>query len=530
MRWLVALAVLALVAPAVAPATALAPASVAPSTPTLVATHPNPVADGDRGEFVVLDAPPGTDLGGYTLTDGEQRVRLPNRTVGGRVLLADARGPAVNHTDGTVVVVPGFPALANSGERLRLRQGNRTVATLRYTDAPEGETWRNGTWRPLAGTNRPVVHGGAGTARAFVLPDAPSEPLAVVENASDRVLLAGYTFTSVRATDALLAAAERGATVRVLVDGAPVGGLTRAEAARLDSLAAAGIEVRVVAGPHAAYDFHHAKYVVADDSATVLTENWKPAGTGGGSSRGWGVTLGDAEVVDALAATFRTDTAALGTVPWAEFRRGKRFEPTNASRGSYPSAVAPEHLPYRNVSVLVAPDNAEPAVVRHLDRATDSVRVLQVSIGGRHQPFLAATVRAARRGVDVRILLSGAWYVAEENRALVEQLNALAQREDLPISARVATPGGQFGKVHAKGAVVDDTVLLGSLNWNNNSARENREVLVAIEGEAVAAYYRSVFDSDWQRRDGGLPVGLPVALVVGAVVCLLAARRLTFER
>ncbi|WP_255196603.1 phospholipase D-like domain-containing protein [Halorarius litoreus] len=530
MRWVAALVVLIIVLPATAPATVSAAAQAPPTASLdLVAVHPNPVAEDDRGEFVVLDAPRKTNLGRYSLTDGEQRVALPNRTVEGRVIVGETRGPAVNHTEGTVLLLDRFLSLSNAGEQIRLLRGNRTVVTVHYADAPEGETWQNNTWRPLAGTDRRVVHGGPGTAHAFVLPDAPGQPLAAVENATDRVLLAGYTFTSARATRALVAAHDRGATVRVLVDGAPVGGLSRPEAERLDRLAAVGIEVRVVAGPHAPYDFHHAKYVVADERATVLTENWKPAGTGGGSSRGWGVTLSDADAVDALAETFRADADSLGTVRWREFRRGKQFEPANATHGSYPTTVAPERLPYRNVSVLVAPDNAETATVRRLDRATDSIRVLQVSIGGRSQPFLAAAVRAARRGVEVRILLSSAWYVAAENRALAERVNTLADRESLPLSVRVATPAGQFEKVHAKGVVVDDTVLLGSLNWNNHSARENREVVVAIEGERVADYYASVFDSDWERSGERFLVGLPVALVLGAVACLLAARRLQFE-
>ncbi|WP_255150314.1 phospholipase D-like domain-containing protein [Halorarius halobius] len=509
--------------------TAVAAPVGAGTTPQVVAVHPNPVADGDRGEFAVVRFPVVADLAAYTLTDGEDRVPLPNRTVEGRVVLAADPGAIARNATGRLIRLDAFPALANDGDRVRLVRENRTVAGLRYGDAPEGETYRNGTWHAPAATDRPVVHAGPGTARAFVLPDAPRAPLSAVRNASDRVLLAGYTLTSARVTRALLAAGERGARVRVLVDGAPVGGLSRIEATRLNRLAAAGIEVRVVGGPRAPYAFHHAKYVVADGRATVLTENWKPAGTGGASSRGWGVTLSDRDAVRALAATFREDADAFGAVDWRRFRRGKTFEPSNASRGSYPANIAPVRVPYQNASVLVAPDNAERAVVRRLRRANESVRVLQMSVGDAGQPFLAATVAAARRGVETRVLLSGAWYAAEENRAVVERLNALADREGLPLSARLARPRGRFEKVHAKGAVVDDTVLLGSLNWNNHSARENREVVVALRGPRVADYYRRAFDRDWRASGERLPVGLPVALAVGAAACLLAARRLRFE-
>jgi len=99
--------------------------------PAIVAVYPNPVADGDRGEFVVLDLP----AGNYSLDDGEKRVALPNVT--GRVAVTAAPALVRNLTDERVVGVPEFPALANGGERLRLRRGNATVATAQIGPAVE---------------------------------------------------------------------------------------------------------------------------------------------------------------------------------------------------------------------------------------------------------------------------------------------------------------------------------------------------------------------------------------------------------
>lgn len=552
----VALVVVTLIAPLAVGATVGTPATTDAPQPVsvraeLVAVHPNPVADGDDGEFVVARFPARTDLSAYVVADDEDRVRLPNRTVSGRVVLTADPGAVENHTAGpagtnqprspwdhagrngtrgAVVEVAEIPRLANGGERVRLGRGNRTVSTLEYADAPEGQTWRPGGWTPRGATDLSVADAGPGEARLFVLPDAPGPPLAPVRNASDRVLLAGYTLTAERVARALVAAERRGADVRVLVEGAPVGGLARAQARRLDTLVGAGVAVRVLTGPLAPYRFHHAKYAVADGRGVVLTENWKPSGTGGRSSRGWGAVLADPEAVGALADTFRADFDGRGTVSWEAFREGRTFDAEDRAAGSYPEPVTPRRVQYDNASVLVAPDNAEGALVRRLDAAESSIRVLQVSIGGRQQPLLRATLGAARRGVDVRILLSSAWYVAEENRELVRWLNARAAREGLPLEASVASPGGRFEKVHAKGVVVDDAVALGSLNWNDNSLRRNREVLVVLEGAAAADYFASVFAADWSGGGGPrLPVGLPVALAVGAAACLLAARRLRFE-
>ena len=504
-----------------------------PDAPSIVATVPNPVADGDAGETVVVRAPPLTNLSQYVLADGESRVRLPNRTVTGEFVLTATPARVRNRTDRRVLRV-ALPALSNAGERLRLLRDNQTVSTLRYEDAPEGERLRNGTWRHIGATDHPVVTGGAGTARAFVLPDAPEPPLAPIRNATDRVLLAGYTFTSKRVTDALVAAAERGATVRVLVEGGPVGGISRAQARQLDRLTAAGVSVRVVTGPHARYAYHHAKYAVADNQAVVLTENWKPAGVGGRSSRGWGAVVADPGIVSGLVRLFDGDFEWRAARAWREYRRGRTFTVGETANGTYQTRTEPARVSYQNASLLVAPDNAGRALAGRLRRANDSIRVLQLSIDSPDGRFVRALLDAARRGVTVRVLLASAWYVREDNAAVAEQLNAAADREGLDLRVRLAEPRG-YEKVHAKGVVVDDSVVLGSLNWNRESVRQNREVLLALEGEAVADYYRTVFDADWRASSGAasertrIPLGLVTALGVGAAVCLLAARRLSFE-
>ena len=508
------------------------------ATPDIEALYPNPATDGDAGEFVVVRFPNATDASGWSLDDGESNVSLPNATVSGRVAVSPHPEVARNRTDLRVLGLDGDLALANGGETVRLTSGDAVAAAAAYDDAPTGERWHrteNGddwAWTPLGATDFAVVGSGRASARTFVLPDSPEIPVETLRRADDRLLVAGYTFTSERAADALADAARRGVEVRMLVDDAPVGGLARRQAELLDSLVARGVEVRVPDGPLARYRFHHAKYAVADDRALVLTENWKPAGTGGHGSRGWGAVVRDEATADRLAAVFRADAEWRAAVPWSEFRRGERFEPTNATDGSYPDEISPANVTVESAGLLVAPDDAESSLVALLDSATESIRVQQVEIGGRRQPFLRASLRAARRGVDVRILLSSPWYAEETNRKLVEWLNRRADSEDLPLKARLANPRGRYEKIHAKGVVVDgDAAVVGSMNWNNNSARNNREIGLVLRGEAVGGYYADAFDADWRASAGGpeggkrLPVGLLVAVAVGALAAILYARR-----
>ena len=503
---------------------------------TITAVYPNPVAHGDAGEFVVVRSDRAASLANWSLADDEQRVDLPNVTVGGRLVLSTAPNRTRNLTTGPVGRLPDGLALANSGERLELARNGTVVDSLSYTDAPEGEVGRpngkNIAWRAAGATTFPVVAGTDVSGRAFVLPDGGGVPRETLGAADDRILLAGYTLTAERVVELLSKAARRGVDVRVLVDDSPVGGLTRREAAALDRLADSNVTVTVVGGDWARYEFHHAKYAVVDDRALVTTENWKPSGTGGHGSRGWGVVVSDRTIVRELVETFRADAGWRDATAWSRFREGNSFEPAQSppANETYPSRFEPRKFRAERVELLRAPDNAERRVVALVDNATESVRVEQVSIGSRRQPFLQASLRAARRGVDVRILLSGAWYVEEDNRELVRWLNERAAREDLPLEARLANPRGRFEKIHAKGVVVDgDQVLVGSLNWNNHSARENREVALLVEGEQVGDYYTRVFRSDWRGGQWKLTVGLALVVALGGLLAGLLGRRIEFE-
>ncbi|MFB6155086.1 MAG: phospholipase D-like domain-containing protein, partial [Haloferacaceae archaeon] len=506
-----------------------------PTTPHVVSVLPNPVADGDSGEFVVVAFPsPGT----ASLTDGEATVTVTAPRPG-RVVVTPDPSAVRNLTaaSGTVAVVraPGSFRLSNAGETLRLLRDGAELDRVAYESAPEGErlvrSGRGRRWWPVGFAPRDPVRFGAANATAFVLPDDPGVALDALRGADERLLVAGYTFTSRRVASLLIRTADRGVRVRVLVDGGPVGGLSRREARVLDRLVAAGADVRVVGGPRAAFSFHHAKYAVADGRAVVLTENWKPAGVGGNASRGWGVVAESAPVADELAGLFAADADRTGTVGWRRYRSGRRLVPTPAANGSYPSNFAPREYRVESVSLLTAPGNAEGALVDRIDAADDRVAVLQPTLGGPDQALVRAVVRAARRGVEVRVLLSGAWYVREENRALASRLDALARRESLPLSVRVADPGGRFEKIHAKGLLVDDAVAVGSLNWNDHSAGENREVVVVLEGESVAAYYRRVFDADWRGGGQRVPMSLVAVAALAAVAAAALARRgIHFER
>jgi len=509
-------------------------ATAAGDRPAIVGIYPNPIYSGDRGEFVVLTLPSDRDPLRLHLADGEDTVTISTNRSG---RLAVATEPvARNLTDDPVVIADGPLQLANAGEWVALRNGERELDNVSYPQAPEGsrymETATGWSWQRLGVSSFPVRSANETAARLLVLPDAPDAVLEPLRAADRRLWLAAYTFTSRRVVKVLCAAQRRGVDVRVLVERQPIDGITTAEAERLDRLTSCGVAVQLIGGDRARYTFHHPKYAIADDRVIVLTENWKPSGIGGRSNRGWGVVVHDPHVAAGLAETFETDASWRDTEPWSAVSQRRNVTRTGgAANGSYPAAVTPVSVSGVDVEVLLAPDNAEGRVVELLEGASRSIKVIQVGIGGRNQPFVRALIRAARRGVTVQLLLAEAWYVREQNREIADHLNGLAREADLPLRVRLVTPRGRFGKIHAKGAIVDgEHVLVGSLNWNNNSARDNREVALLLHGEAVGAYYTTVFNADWNGGQWEVPLGLPAiaaGLSLGAGV--FARRSIEFD-
>jgi len=492
----------------------------------ILSVYPNPVRDGDAGEYVVLRLP---SPGNWTLSDGETDLAIRDRS--GRVVVSSAPEIVRDRFD-DATVLEGALALSNSGEALTLHRDGELVDRVRYEDAPEGYRYSPGraTWRVRGLNPREAVSTGPANATGFLLPDSPDLPIETLAAADERLLLAGYTFSSERVTAALVAAAERGVQVRVLIEAEPVGDISRRQSRLLDRLVDAGVDVRVVGVGANRYAFHHPKYAVVDDQALVLTENWKPSGVGGRSSRGWGVRVDDDRTAEELAAVFAHDAGGPDTQSWRQFRRGRTFRAIPPANGSYPSEHAPEPFRVRNVTVLTAPGNAESALVGYIDDADERVDVVQPTLGQEGNALVEATLRAARRGVEVRILLSGAWYVAEENAALVSWLEDWAERTDAPLSVKLAEPGGRYEKIHAKGLLVDDEVaVVGSLNWNRHSAGKNREVALALHGAEPVAYYRRAFEADWSGSGGRIWLYIGGAAAAVVVAGLVAVRTMSFS-
>lgn len=336
--------------------------------------------------------------------------------------------------------------------------------------------------------------------------------------AKERLHIHLYELRSPALVDAVVAAKEAhpGLDLQVLVDEGPVG-LTDSDrhevAYGLQRVQDAGGDV-FLAGK-GRYAFHHLKVFVADDAVAVQSENGVPAGVPAYPSwgnRGWGAVVHDAALADWFSGWMAADRAAWDTQP---FRLGA-WDPLyqepprhHARAGAHdPVPALPSLRGDLRVTPIIAPEHtAHPGrmpVWDAIDQAEERVWVQQMTLRGwssnrlgwdRPDPLWQALQDAAGRGVDVRVQAAAPFSPDDtRNEAVLAELAAAGVQV-----ATLERPG--ITALHNKGIIVDDAVLVGSLNGNHASRARNREVALWMEGGGVADPYASWFLDDW-RFDG----------------------------
>jgi len=369
---------------------------------------------------------------------------------------------------------------------------------------------------------RPVVRTENATVTPFVLPDSPEIPVEPLRAADDRLLLAGYTLGSERVADLLVAAADRGVEVRVLIEGSPVGGFSARSARLLDRIVAAGVEVRVLDGNPERFRFHHAKYAVADDRAIVLTENWKASGTGGRTNRGWGVVTGtsrsstdDGAVANDLAALFREDAAASDARSWSSFRNDTEFHESGTANESYPTRFEPPAATTADVELLTTPGTPPIAWSRGSTPPTTACWAWSHGPAGRITGSSAHSAGGPPSAASTFISCCPARGTTARRTALVDEL-ADESRLRWPSPNREAD-SGRFTRRGSSSTTQPSSEA--STGTRARRRRTERYCLLAVEDGSVADFYARAYAADW--RGGG--VHLPIGLLGGLGVALAGA-------
>ena len=369
-----------------------------------------------------------------------------------------------------------------------------------------------------------------GNVTVFTSPDSSFTAIAdAIDNASESICLNLYQFHNFYLMDRIIDAIERGVEVKILLEGGPVNGIADEERYVANKTVTAGGDVRFMIsdgdrGIHDRYAFNHAKYAIIDDETTIVTsENWKNTGVPINNTfgnRGWGIIINNPDTADYFSSVFVEDwkPASKDSFPFTSddpiygTKYGSPppdFVPDRTIlTGNYTSPFHSEIVSGKfNVSPVLSPDTSlleTKSIIGMIKEADDSVYVEQLYIRNwgtpadpEPNPFLEASINASRRGCVVKILLDSTY--GEKNEAIAEYLNDVAASENLNLEARLIdnAPIG-LNKTHTKGVIVDHShVLISSINWNENSARNNREAGLIIENEDVAEFYTDIFFYDW---------------------------------
>ncbi len=302
--------------------------------------------------------------------------------------------------------------------------------------------------RPDVATPVPGAAAGRGIVGVFVEPEDGRGPiLDEIEAARDEITLAIYLISDNEIIDALGAAAARGVHVRVLLEEHPFGG-GGGQPETFERLAAAGIDIR---WSNPAFRFSHVKTFTMDRQVAVIM-NQNLTWSSFEQNRELGVvTTRPRDVAEALA-LFEAD--------W--------------ERAAEPPAEA----------LVVSPTNSRVVLLDLIASARRSLDVYAEVI--RDEEFVDALAAAARRGVDVRIVMS---------KGDERQSATLRDLADAGVGVRLVSDI----YIHAKLFLADgDRAYVGSQNMTATSLDQNREIGIVIDDPAGVARIARAFATDWR--------------------------------
>jgi phosphatidylserine/phosphatidylglycerophosphate/cardiolipin synthase-like enzyme len=429
-----------------------------------------------------------------------------------------------------------------------LTPANQVITRLKhgtgYRMESRAESWSGGTQTApgrvyFAGqTDLPVkTVSGPMTVTALSAPDnAGPALLALVDSAEKSIRLAGYQVNHPDLADHLVAAAKRGVRVQVGVERNPAG---------FDLFDAdKEVHARLHAGNVEMLYYHewdgdlstplstiHSKYAIFDDETVLVssgdwTESSNPVEPYCGNRDWTAVFQGNADMVKMIREVWDADFGAaaaavrpfndkldlpltLGTHatgPCLPYTPVKNYPVTVSGKGTVTRILSPDNTLDHDQGFVGLLRNArqELLISAHYIHAWWGAGADEQNLTAYPQPYLTEIVAAARRGVEVKVLLDRRNVAADSPRDshyVVQYLNELAAKENLKLEARLVNmDGAGIGRTyHNKSLIVDGAVVISSLNGSENSFRYARELTLKIdELPELTDYYRDLYMADWE--------------------------------
>lgn len=337
----------------------------------------------------------------------------------------------------------------------------------------------------VAGKVAPGLQGGdfgalarrSATAGLVVLPEAGTAPIVqAIASAQKSVDFTIYMMTnrnqSAEVVQALVAKAQAGVPVRVILDGRPFtsakppeckpGEPTVVNQPAFDALKAAGVQVR---WSDPKFRFTHQKsFIVDGKTAYVMTANMTASAFT--VNREYVVPVTNAAMVGEIARIFQADFT-----------------------GGEAKPVHPD--------LVVSPTNSRARILSLIDSAT---KAIDVQVEYIKDPELLAHLGAkAKAGVQVTaVMAAGSKDACSGYDPQAEATKAMQQAGITRFAFATAV------KMHAKALIADGArCYIGSENFTTNSLNNNRELGLLSRDPKVIATLAATMAKDWAATQGG---------------------------
>lgn len=341
----------------------------------------------------------------------------------------------------------GTPTPIESDKRGEAPQGNTPAPEEAGQDpsdgAPDEDALDGDSTQPLP----PPVVTPDGLDPVFLPHESRKEIIVGAIRDAKREILAGlYLVTDNTITNALVSAAERGVTVRVVIDDSD--NTRSANNVSMPKLTAAGAQVVKATG----FVHHHAKYMLIDDElGFVMTCNFTNSSFT--SNREVIVRVAEPRLLDELAIVFEADFA-------------------------HADLTLPE------TQLVLSPDNSRERLSGMVSNAKQRVFVAMQYVDDNSMVY--RFIAAKRAGVDVRVLIADpSRYGNHGDAQWLKDQGVAVKYLPLPMY------------LHEKVIVADDTAFVGSVNMSYTSLTSNREVGV-VGDEAFTSTLMQGLEADWQ--------------------------------
>jgi cardiolipin synthase A/B len=488
--------------------------------------------------FVIANLGPcEVDLLGLVVSDGEGNLTFAGETIlwpGETIALTtdtmefDRFMPGTRAVSYSSLSKQGSFVLANHGDSLIMMAANGSLLdSFVYGDSKDLTAWSGGAFTPLpeghAAIRRSVQgHLSKGQAsdwslsvlgrqevgsfqgevkvRPFLYPDdALDDVLDTLSRAESSIFISMYDLNDPSIISCLIDARADKVDVRVLVEGQPVGGMSTSTKRALNDLWRGGCSVSLFRSndSYKRYDYLHGKYAIIDQEYVLISsENWVTGAFK--ENRGWGAAVHSFDLAQQFTTIFQNDSST----KWPDV--GRMEAPYLVSPGDGP-ILGPRPNSFMewylaDATLIVSPDSSLESMLTLIDGARERILIEQMQFDtgyARTSGIWEGLSRMAEAGIPVRLLLDATLdNDPSGNPAAEARFNEMGEM-GLDMGARLVSPYHNFTVVHNKGWVVDDKVVISSVNLVRNAFEENREVGLIIRSPAIADWYARSFWEDW---------------------------------